>query len=229
MNAAEAEQVAAAAKMANRHVVEAFHDRYHPMFAYLLARTRSHSLGTLVDVRAEVSVSSPFNAESFRHDPRLGGGALMEFGCYAVRWIRDVVGEEPQVVSAAALTNPIGGDSQVRATFAFPGGAVGEILADSLTEAPGIHSRIEVIGTRGRIVIENPIVPHAGHSIREWIGDKYHVRTIGGAASYDYQLDAVVRSIESGIPAATSATAFVPAMRVIDAIFASAGIQRGRP
>ncbi|MHA6669838.1 Gfo/Idh/MocA family protein [Homoserinimonas sp. A447] len=226
LDAHEAKLIAETGLAAGLQVTEAFHDRYHPLFLYLLELTQSGRLGTITEVTAEVSIQTVFNPDSFRHNPRTGGGALMEFGCYPVRWLRNVIGEEPVVISANAELNPLGADSRMEATLEFPSGAKGMLLADGLSTTPGVQSRITVTGDHGKVEILDPIVPHSGHSIQEWIGDTYEVRTVGGVASYDYQLAAVLSAIETGVPSPTSAADFVPNMKLIDDIFASAGMVR---
>ena len=52
--------------------------------------------------------------------------------------------------------------------------------------------------------------------------------TIGGAETYDYQLDAVVNSILSGKQLPTESEDFVANMKTIDAIYRVAGLHRGQ-
>jgi predicted dehydrogenase len=226
LDADAARKIAASADVAGRQVTEAFHDRYHPLFLYLLELKTTGKLGAINEVAAEVSIQTRFNPDSFRHNPHTGGGALMEFGCYPVRWLRDVVGEEPSVASASATLNPLGGDSRIEAELEFPGGVHGTLLADGLSETPGVRSRLTVTGSHGKIQIENPIAPHTGHSIQEWIGEDYTVKTVGGRSSYDYQLDAVLSAIQTGTPTLTSSVDFVPNMELIESIYAAAGVDR---
>lgn len=226
LNEAEARRLAQASDRSGLQVAEAFHDRYHPLFLYLLELKSTGKLGTITEVDVEVSIQMKFNPDSFRHDPRVGGGALMEFGCYPVRWLRDLVGEEPVVSEASAALNPLGGDARIEASLQFPGGARGRLLADGRSETPGVRSRIIVTGSRGKVMVDNPVSPHTGHSVQEWFDDGYEVRTIGGRASYDYQLDAILAAMRSGVPALTGPADFVSNMRLIDAIYAAAGIDR---
>ena len=52
----------------------------------------------------------------------MGGGALMDLGCYPVHWCRSLLGEEPEVVEASAVIDADGYDEEMRATLAFPSG-----------------------------------------------------------------------------------------------------------
>lgn len=96
MNAAEAEQMASVASRTGR-LIEAFHDGYHPSSEYLLGVRESGELGQLRWLDAAFTVAIPFDRASIRHDPALGGGALIGLGCYPVHWVRFPAGEEPEV------------------------------------------------------------------------------------------------------------------------------------
>lgn len=222
MNADEAEILARAADGAGRQVIEAFHDRYHPAFRHFLQLVRAGRLGTVSHIRAEVMMKAKFDPDSFRYNPKMGGGALMEFGCYPIRWIRDLGGAQPRVVSASSIVNPLGADSTMRATFQFPGGAEGTILADGLADVPVVTSRISVVGSRGRADLEDSIASPADYRVSTWIDGAHETRAIGHCTSYDHQLSAVCTAIRTNSPAATSAHDFIPNMRLIDSVYRAA-------
>ena len=103
------------AGQAGRHLVEAMHDRYHPAFLHLLSLRDSGALGKIKSVKAEFSVTIPFDPKNIRHDPAAGGGALMDLGCYPVHWVRTLIGEEPDIVVAASGTRNSASASTMRA------------------------------------------------------------------------------------------------------------------
>lgn len=108
MNADEAAQMLEAAQSTGNRLIEAFHDRYHPLSAELDAVKASGALGEILSLQADFSTSNPFDPASLRHDPRLGGGSLMDLGCYPVHWVRAFMNEEPKVVRASGSLNPPG-------------------------------------------------------------------------------------------------------------------------
>ena len=69
-----------------------------------MALRDSGTLGKIKTIKAEFSVTIPFDAKNIRHDPAAGGGALMDLGCYPVHWVRLLAGEEPDIVVAASGT-----------------------------------------------------------------------------------------------------------------------------
>lgn len=228
MNAVEAQEMAGVAARTGRRLIEAFHDRYHPLSEYLLGVRASGELGQLLFVDASFRVTIPFDPTSIRHDPAVGGGALMDLGCYPVHWVRFFTGEEPEVVKASYHPNALGADETIEAALRLPSGLEATILA-SMAEKEPFAASLAVRGTRGTLEVDNPVLPHNGHSVRITTHGVPRTLTIGGAETYDYQLEAVVNAIRTGAPLPTESEDFVANMRTIDAIYRAAGLHRGQP
>jgi predicted dehydrogenase len=81
-------------------------------------------------------------------------------------------------------------------------------------------------GTRGQLRVDNLVLPHRGHSVTTELAGVSRSYTVGGNETYDYQLDTVVRALETGEIAATEGHDFVPNMALMDAIYAAAGLPR---
>lgn len=222
MNAAEADAMAAVALRTGGRLIEAFHDRYHPLHDYLLNLRSSGQLGEIESIDASFTAPNPFDPASIRHDPALGGGALMDLGCYPVHWVRFFVGEEPVVVSASASPNALGADETIEASLRFPSGVVARVFASMVATQPFAASLV-ITGSCGRVEVDNPVLPHNGHSVRATTDGVLRTFTIGGGETYDYQLDAVVGAILGGAGLPTEADDYVANMSVIDAIYAAAG------
>lgn len=222
MTAAEARAVADAAIRADRRVIEAFHDMYHPLWARVVEITTR--LGDTIRVEGDFLADNPYQANTVRHEPRLGGGALMDLGCYPVHWIRSLVGEEPEVVSVDWKPNPSGADLDIDAELRFPSGTTARIRADMAHE---YVCQLRVRGSRGQLTVDNLVFPSQGHSIRWALDGVRRTETVTGGETYDHQLDAVAVALSEGTALPTGPADFVRNMEVIDAIRASGGI--GRP
>ena len=79
-------------------------------------------------------------------------------------------------------------------------------------------------GTRGSVQVDNLVLPHRGHSVTTVLDGVSRTYTIGGAETYDYQLDAVVHALTTNTPADTEGRDYVATMAVIDAIYLASGI-----
>jgi predicted dehydrogenase len=226
MNAVQAKEMASVAARAGRRLIEAFHDRYHPLSEYLLGVQTSGELGQLLSLDARFTAAIPFDRASIRHDPALGGGALMDLGCYPVHWVRFIAGEEPDVVAASYHPNAMGADETVEAALRFPSGVEATVLA-SMADKETFSATLVIKGTQGTLEVDNLVLPHNGHSVRITTGGVLRTLTIGGTETYDYQLNAVVDALAGGAPLPTESADFIGNMNTIDAIYRAIGLDHG--
>ena len=125
MNAAEAEEMAAAAQSSRRHLMEAFMYRFHP-------RVRAFVEG----IRDPLYVHATFgftidNPSNYRMQASLGGGALLDVGCYMVNVVRWILGEPKGVLAASRAddSRDDGVDMTVTALLRFDAGATASMWA----------------------------------------------------------------------------------------------------
>jgi xylose dehydrogenase (NAD/NADP) len=123
----ECEQIVARSNQSQLRVMEAFMYRYHPQIAALQEVAHSGRIG---DVR-RLNASFHFHLDrpdDVRLDPTIGGGALLDVGCYCVNASRLFLGEEIADVSASAkISGPNGVDMEGQAKMAFKSGASADI------------------------------------------------------------------------------------------------------
>jgi predicted dehydrogenase len=226
MTAAEASRVVAVAEETGMRVAEAFHDHYHPLSAWIRSTVESGVLGRIHRAEAVFNGSNPFVASTLRHEPSLGGGALMDLGCYPVHWVRSLFAAMPVVTGATATRNPAGADLSMDAELMF--GEVPATVRASMVEGVALRSALTVDAERGRLEVENIVFPSAGHSIRLEVDGIPRVSTVAGLATYDHQLDAVLTGLRTGAPLPTEGADPIANMAVIDAVYEAAGFSRSR-
>ncbi len=137
LNAAEAEEMAAAAEAAGRLLMEALMYRFHPRMRELAV---SVTAARHVHAVFGFSLDAPGN---YRLDPQLGGGALLDVGSYTVSAARWLLGE-PREVHAVARRGPSGVDTTVSALLGFAGGAQATLLASF--ETPEVQELVVLTG-----------------------------------------------------------------------------------
>jgi D-xylose 1-dehydrogenase (NADP+, D-xylono-1,5-lactone-forming) len=122
MNAGEAEDMAAAAAVANLCLMEAFMYRFHP-------RTRAFVEAHRAPSRIEATFGFPLNDwTNYRLRPELGGGAAMDVGCYTIDVSRWLTGEEPaRVTSSGRVDEDSGVDLTTTIGLEFPSGATASL------------------------------------------------------------------------------------------------------
>src|SRR5207247_10549724 len=100
-------------------VMEAFHYRYHPLMARVLALLADGAIGAVHHVQTSLCFPLPRFGD-IRYNLELAGGGLMDAGCYAVHCARVLGPGEPRVVAAMAKLRSPGVDRAMPATLAYP-------------------------------------------------------------------------------------------------------------
>ncbi len=219
MDASEAEEMVGAADRTGNVLIEAFHYRFHPLFARVLEIVNAGTIGEVQRADARFNVPIPYSTGEIRYNKRIGGGALMDLGCYSVHWVRSVVDEEPTVLSAAADRHETGVDVTTRAELAFPGGVKSRIDASMSEDLPeGLDAVLEVSGDAGTLTVVNPLSPHGGHELILTTESGTESSEVDGETTYHHQLAHVLEVIENGAAPVTGGADAVANMRILDAI-----------
>lgn len=214
LDAAQARAVVDAAASTGRRVVEAFHDRYHPLWQRTVEIVAT--LGRVERVEGEFLGWNPYEPGTIRHEPAFGGGALMDLGCYPLTWARGIVGAEPEVGAVTVSRNPSGADMEVDAELMFPGGVTGRVRA-SMASRELVDER-RVIAEGGTLEVSRPVFAGSGHSLR-WRADGVErVETVAGRETFDHQLESVLEALRSGEPLPTEGRFVVDGMIAMDAV-----------
>jgi predicted dehydrogenase len=151
MNAADAEKLRECPK--DRLVLEAFMVRFHPQWHRVREIVRSGELGEVRAVRAVFSyfLMDPANV---RNIAEIGGGGLMDIGCYPITGSRFVFESEPKrVVSLVERDKNFQTDMLASVLMDFGGGRQASFVCS--TQSVG-HQKFEVIGSKARVEIIIP-------------------------------------------------------------------------
>ncbi|MCW5891660.1 MAG: Gfo/Idh/MocA family oxidoreductase [bacterium] len=221
VDAVEAEGMATAGRRSGRVLMEAFHYRYHPLFARLLAIIDAGEIGQVRHLEAHFCIPLP-RPSDIRYRADLAGGALMDTGCYTISILRHLARAEPTVVSARARWTRGGVDRWCAAELAFPGGRTARLTC-ALWSAVGVRMSARVVGSAGTLGVINPIAPQFWHRLSVRTARERRAERVAGPSSYAGQLRAFVDAIRRGTPFPTTPEDAVANMRVIDAIYAAAG------
>ena len=118
LNALECQEMADAAERCGVRMMEAFMYRFHPQTEKVLQLVRGGTIGEVSVIRScfTFRLTDPTN---IRLDPILGGGSLMDVGCYCVNVSRTVAAGEPVEVQAFAQWASSGVDEQMSGTLRF--------------------------------------------------------------------------------------------------------------
>jgi predicted dehydrogenase len=225
LNAPQAERVINAAAATQLILMEGFHWRYHPLAEVMIELTKE--LSPLSTARAQFEVSNT-NYDDIRWQLRLGGGALMDLGCYAIHWLRSALAGEPVVLEAHAETVVAGVDGTIEARLRFPDGVDAQVRASMLKNPPSSDfiALYEAEGAGGFLRVTNPVLPQTGHLVEYEIAGRGGARLeVSRRPTYSFQLEAFRAAVCEGTPPLTGGSDSIANMRVMDAIYAAAGFQ----
>lgn len=163
LNHAQALAVVEAARQHNVFLTEAFAYRCHPQTAKLAELVREEVIGAVRIIRGGFSFHAKYDPESRLFNNALGGGGILDVGCYPVSMSRLIAGvatgkpfADPIEIKGCAHFAPTGVDSWAIASLRFPG----DILAELST---GIEIdqdvTLRVYGSKGNIVVPLPWGP----------------------------------------------------------------------
>ncbi|HTQ12511.1 MAG TPA: Gfo/Idh/MocA family oxidoreductase [Rhizomicrobium sp.] len=224
MNAAEAREMVAASERTGRPLIEAFHYRYHNVMRRAVEIARSGELGRPTEAEAMFQFPIAFDPGELRWIAPVGGGALMDMGCYPLHALRSVIGGEPEIVSAECDIQH-GVDAAAKAQMIFPGGIRAKMSCSMMPESFGAFLRLA--GERGTLEIVNFLAPQYGYSFKVTVDGKTREEKPDGPSTYAAQLAAVADVLMNGATPLTGGADAIGNMAAIDAIYAKAGYVRG--
>ena len=204
---------------------EAFMVRCHPQWLRLRELLQAGRIGEL---RAMTGFFSYFNVApgNIRNQAGVGGGALMDIGCYCVQAARFAFAQQPTRAVALIDRDPeFKTDRLTSALLDFPSGQASFTCSTQL--AP--YQRMQFFGTRGRIELEIPVNAPNDRPTRLFIdtgsdlfGGGLTTETFATCDQYTLQGDAFSRAILDNTEVPVTLEDSIRNMAVIDAIFQSA-------
>ena len=225
LTAEEARAVIAARDASGKIVAEAFMVRHHPQWRKARDIVRSGRLG---DVRAIHTAFCYFNTdpENVRNKADIGGGGLLDIGCYAVATARYLFAGEPERAIAIIDRDPgFGTDRLAGGLLGFSGGRQLTFVCSTQLSP---YQRVQVLGTQGRLEIEIPFNAPPGYPCRLFIdngkdlkGTEIVTETVEPCDQYTLQGDAFSRVILGDDPLEFPIEDAILNMRVLDALVRS--------
>ena len=162
INHAAAMAMFGAALEAGTFMMEAFMYRCHPQTAKLVELLRDGAIGQVRMVRATFGFGGgdSINPDSRLFAPELGGGGILDVGCYAVSMSRLIAGAvdgqpfaNPVKVSGEGQLGETGVDEWAAGTLKFANGIVAQVAT---AVRAGLENTVHIVGSAGSITLPNP-------------------------------------------------------------------------
>ena len=220
VTAAEGRQlVDAAARHPHLKVMEAFMYRHHPQWKLAKGLVDGGKIGRLRTIQTFFSFFND-DPHNIRHDPSMGGGGLMDIGCYAISLSRWLMGAEPERVSGLVEVHPEWKVDRTASALLDFGAKGSATFTCSMAVTP--FQVVQVIGEAGRIELsEVPFnaPPDRPCAVRLQPSDGPVERIeVPTCDQYTIQGDLFARSILDDAPVPTPIDDAVRNMDVIEAI-----------
>lgn len=165
LNAAEAMAIVEAARVSGVFLMEAFMYRCHPQTRKLVELLRDKVIGDVRTIQATFSFHWPPTP-----DPKsrliandLGGGGILDVGCYPVSLARLVAGVasgkdflDPVEVKGSGHLGHTGIDEWASAVLKFPNGIVAQVATGVQVNQENV---VRIYGSEGWILVPSPWVP----------------------------------------------------------------------
>jgi predicted dehydrogenase len=223
LNAADAEALRQCPP--DRIVLEAFMVRFHPQWQRAREIIRSGELG---EVRAINAVFTYFNADpsNVRNQADIGGGGIMDIGCYPITAARYLFEGEPKRVVSLVERDPDFGTDRLASVMADFGN--GRQLNFTCSTQTAGHQRVQVLGSKAKLDIIIPFnaPPDERTAITidtgaPFDGSLARREILPAVDQYTEQAEAFALAVlgEKQLPWGIEDA--IASMKVIDAIFAS--------
>jgi predicted dehydrogenase len=219
--AGDAQRLLEAARQHPRQkIMEAFMYRLHPQWRRAVAIVRDGGVGEPLVVQ---TLFSYFNddPDNVRNQAEIGGGALLDIGCYAISVARLVFGAEPRRVLGLTDTDPRFRTDRITAALLDFGRRTSSFTCSTQLQP---YQRVHILGAEGRIEIEIPFNAPPDRPCRIWHQRGAQIEEIAFEVCDQYTIegDEFSKAILDDTPVPTPLEDAVANMRALDAVFASA-------
>ena len=155
MNAAQAEEMAAACDEAGVKLSEAFMYRHHPQTLKVKDLVDKGVIGDLQLIRGSFTFYLDREGD-IRLYPEMGGGSIWDVGCYPISYARTIAGSEPEEVFGWQVSSDLDIDLIFAGQMCFPGNVYAQF--DSGFRSP-YRVYFQIVGSEGSITVPQPFNP----------------------------------------------------------------------
>lgn len=220
ITAKEAAQLKKAPK--DIHIAEAFMVRHAEQWIEVKRRVKKGEIG---DPRIIHVVFAYFNRDpkNVRNQADIGGGGLLDIGCYPITVSRFIFGAEPKAVTATFDRDPKFKTDRTAGGLADFGD--GRHLSFSVSTQTAPFQRVQILGTKGRIEVEIPFNAPPDRPNRFFVQGMemnvgtWHEMPVGD--QYMLQAEAFGRVIRGKAKPQWGTEDAIQSMKIIDAFFRS--------
>ncbi|MFC1568808.1 Gfo/Idh/MocA family protein [bacterium] len=197
-------------------IMEAFMYRFHPQWLKAKEWVNNGQIGQLQTIHSFFSYYN-MDPDNIRNKADIGGGGLMDIGCYNISLSRFIFDSEPEAVTGRVNIDPqFKTDRLVSGILEFETGTSSFTCATQISNYQSVH----IFGSAGRIEIEIPFNAPNDRPCKIWLQTSKGVKeeTVDICDQYTLQGDLFSKAILDDTDVPTPLEDAVANMRVIEAI-----------
>ena len=216
INTSQLEQMIQVTENANIILMEAFMYRHHPLTLAVQKKVEEGAIGEVRYARSSFSTGLT-DRTNWRLRGDLGGGAVMDLGCYCINIVRHLIGREPESVWATGKFEPINNVWETLiGTLDFGDGIIGQF---DCSFGWTWRECYEVAGTKGTLFVDSAWGNSEGESHFTVNGEAI---SVNGVNPYAAEILNLCEAVQNGTPLLLPISDALGNMRVIDALHESA-------
>jgi predicted dehydrogenase len=225
LNVQDALPLLAARDRTGVKIQEAFMVRTHPQWIRVIDLIQAGRIGQVRSIVGQFSYNNP-DPRNIRNIAAVGGGGLMDIGCYLIFFSRLLFRTEPRRVFGLVDEDPATRtDVMTSALLDFPQGQAAITCGTRMTP----FQRVQIIGATGRIEVQIPVNAPPDRACRILVDDGSDFFGAGAETiefeicdQYTIQGDLFSQAIREGREPVIPLEDSIRNMAVIDAVFSSA-------
>ena len=218
VNWQQAEEMAQAAEKHGKLLMEGFMYQYNRQYELIDQWLTEKRIGDFQMIRIGVSIIFDRPGD-FRYDRQLGGGVLLDLGCYCVHVIRTMYQSEPRRVQGMSVYHAGGADWSTSALLEFDAGRMA-VFDCSFAYRGGTY--MHLIGNEGMISSDSPLGRDSPTNLcLETVGETVD-EAVMPVNRYASCIAAFQQQLAEGAVDPSPARDSIANMRVLDAISRSA-------
>jgi predicted dehydrogenase len=225
LNVQDALPLLAARDRTGVKIQEAFMVRTHPQWIRVIDLIQAGRIGQVRSIVGQFSYNNP-DPRNIRNIAAVGGGGLMDIGCYLIFFSRLLFRTEPRRVFGLVDEDPATRtDVMTSALLDFPQGQAAITCGTRMTP----FQRVQIIGATGRIEVQIPVNAPPDRACRILVDDGSDFFGAGAETiefeicdQYTIQGDLFSQAIREGREPVIPLEDSIRNMAIIDAVFSSA-------
>ncbi len=188
------EMIAAAAEK-KLFLMEGMWTACMPFMEKILSLIKEDAIGQPQYVHADFGFTAPFDPAGRLFKKALGGGSVLDVGIYPI-FLATIIFGKPSLIQSVSKLTTTGVDEYANMVLQYPGGQTAHLLS-SISFNTALEA--EIIGTKGRIKIDNPCFKATDFTLILNDSTSEHFSMPHQSNGFEHQIKEVMHCLDNGL------------------------------